>query len=132
MVGEPVGQAIQQISDEGGNNTGAEHTESRHGLKFREESGDVLQAPLGPRRRIRGGIGPPARTRRSRLLGHPGQLVIITKRGEPVAQLLPFGDGKRPFTGSALVEWIGATSHHRSRSTEDIEARIADAQGDWD
>ena len=61
-----------------------------------------------------------------------GERVIITKRGEPVAQLLPFGDGKRPFTGSALVEWIGATSHHRSRSTEDIEARIADAQGDWD
>ncbi|MFZ1382680.1 MAG: type II toxin-antitoxin system prevent-host-death family antitoxin [Scrofimicrobium sp.] len=62
-----------------------------------------------------------------------GDTVVITKRGTPVAKLLPIPSDPKPFTGSALAAWIKQTSPARSSlSTEEIDQRIAVAQGDWD
>ena len=77
-----------------------------------------------------------ARNNLSRLIAdaRSGIEVVITNRGVPVAQITPVAPVDTAFTGRSLVEWLEANPiPERSRRTsEEIEAQIAEERASWD
>ncbi len=77
-----------------------------------------------------------ARNNLSRLIAdaRSGLEVVITNRGVPVAQITPIAPTEVIGNGRALVEWIEANPlpERLRRTSEEIEAQIAEARDAWD
>ncbi|MGM7698710.1 type II toxin-antitoxin system Phd/YefM family antitoxin [Microbacterium sp. A84] len=77
-----------------------------------------------------------ARNNLSRLIAESqsGQEVVITKRGAPVARLVPIGPVDLITSGEALVEWIESNPvpSRLSRTSEELDAQIAEARDAWE
>jgi prevent-host-death family protein len=67
-----------------------------------------------------------------------GEDVVIANRGEPVARLVPAGKpaGAAPGIGSgrAILAWLESHSlpDYARRSTEEIDAAIAEERSSWE
>lgn len=63
-----------------------------------------------------------------------GEDIVIANRGVPVARLVAITPEEDQSTGKSLVSWLD--SHplptHASRSSEDIEAGIAEERASWE
>jgi prevent-host-death family protein len=77
-----------------------------------------------------------ARNSLSRLIAESqaGEEVVITKRGAPVAKIVPIGPVDVVLSGRILVEWI---EQHRLpdrlvRSAADLDAQIAESRDAWE
>lgn len=77
-----------------------------------------------------------ARNSLSRLIAdsQAGEDVVITKRGKPVAKLVPIGPVDLVRSGRLLVEWIEQDPLPRrlSRSAAELDAQIAESRDSWE
>lgn len=77
-----------------------------------------------------------ARNNLSRLIAESqsGEDVVITKRGAPVARLVPIGPVDMVTSGRALVEWIEAEPlpSRLARAESELDAQIAEARDAWE
>ncbi len=77
-----------------------------------------------------------ARNNLSRLIAESqaGEDVVITKRGTPVARIVPIGPVDLVRNGRTLVEWIkqNPLPSRLVRSSADIEAQIAENRDAWE
>lgn len=76
-----------------------------------------------------------ARNSLSRLIAQSqaGEDVVITKRGAPVARIVPVGPVDVPHTGRLLVEWIEANPlpARLRREATDLDAQIEENRDAW-
>jgi prevent-host-death family protein len=67
-----------------------------------------------------------------------GEEVVIANRGEPVARLLPVGKPQGAASGigsaRAILDWLEGHSlpDYARRSTEEIDAAIAEEKSSWE
>lgn len=63
-----------------------------------------------------------------------GEDVVITKRGTPVARLVPIGPVDVVRSGRLLVEWIEQhpLPPRLARSTEELDAQVAENRDAWE
>lgn len=77
-----------------------------------------------------------ARNSLSRLIAESqaGEDVVITKRGKPVAKLMPIGPVDLVRSGRFLVEWIeqDPLPQRLSRSSAEIDAQITESRDSWE
>lgn len=77
-----------------------------------------------------------ARNSLSRLIAdsQAGDDVVITKRGKPVAKLVPIGPVDLVRSGRLLVEWIEQNPVPRrlSRSSAELDAQIEESRNAWE
>lgn len=77
-----------------------------------------------------------ARNNLSRLIAdsQSGEDVVITKRGTPVAKIVPIGPVDIVHSGRFLVEWIEQhpLPSRLSRSASEIDAQIAENRDAWE
>lgn len=77
-----------------------------------------------------------ARNNLSRLTAESqaGEDVVITKRGTPVARLVPIGPVDVVRSGRLLVEWIEQhpLPPRLARSTEELDAQVAENRDAWE
>lgn len=77
-----------------------------------------------------------ARNNLSRLIAESqsGEDVVITKRGAPVARLVPIGPVDLIRSGTALIEWIESNPvpTRLSRTSAELDAQIAEARDSWE
>ncbi|MGL3150486.1 type II toxin-antitoxin system Phd/YefM family antitoxin [Microbacterium sp. A82] len=77
-----------------------------------------------------------ARNNLSRLIAESqsGEDVVITKRGAPVARLVPIGPVDLIRSGTALIEWIESNPvpTRLSRTSAELDAQIAAARDSWE
>lgn len=77
-----------------------------------------------------------ARNSLSRLIAESqaGDEVVITKRGKPVAKLVPIGPVDLVRSGRVLVEWIEQNPVPRrlSRSSAELDAQIEESRNSWE
>lgn len=77
-----------------------------------------------------------ARNNLSRLIAESqaGEDVVITKRGTPVARLVPIGPVDVVRSGRLLVEWIEQhpLPPRLSRTTEELDAQVAENRDAWE
>ncbi|WP_337005342.1 MULTISPECIES: type II toxin-antitoxin system Phd/YefM family antitoxin [unclassified Microbacterium] len=77
-----------------------------------------------------------ARNNLSRLIAdsQAGDDVVITKRGKPVAKLVPVGPVDLVRSGRFLVEWIEQNPVPRrlSRSSAELDAQIEESRNAWE
>ena len=77
-----------------------------------------------------------ARNNLSRLIAdsQAGEEVVITKRGTPVAKIVPIGPVDVVRSGRFLVEWIEEhpLPDRLTRSAADLDAQIAESRDAWE
>ncbi|WP_431805599.1 type II toxin-antitoxin system Phd/YefM family antitoxin [Microbacterium paraoxydans] len=77
-----------------------------------------------------------ARNNLSRLIAESqaGEDVVITKRGTPVARIVPIGPVDVVRSGRVLVEWIGRDPlpDRLIRTTAEIDSQIRENRDDWE
>lgn len=77
-----------------------------------------------------------ARNNLSRLIteAQAGEDVVITKRGTPVARIVPIGPVDMVRSGRVLAEWIGRDPlpDRLSRSTTEIDGQIRENRDAWE
>lgn len=77
-----------------------------------------------------------ARNNLSRLIAESqaGEDVVITKRGTPVARIVPIGPVDVVRNGRVLVEWIGRDPlpDRLIRTTAEIDRQIRENRDDWE
>ena len=77
-----------------------------------------------------------ARNSLSRLIAESqaGEDVVITKRGTPVAKIVPIGPVDAVFSGRFLVEWIEQhpLPDRLARSAAELDAQIAESRDAWE
>jgi prevent-host-death family protein len=77
-----------------------------------------------------------ARNNLSRLIAdsQAGDDVVITKRGKPVAKLVPIGPVDLVRSGRVLVEWIerNPVPERLSRSADALDAQIEESRDAWE
>ena len=77
-----------------------------------------------------------ARNNLSRLIAdsQAGEEVVITKRGTPVAKIVPIGPVDVVHSGRFLVEWIEQhpLPDRLTRSAADLDAQIAESRDAWE
>lgn len=77
-----------------------------------------------------------ARNNLSRLIAESqaGEDVVITKRGTPVARIVPIGPVDMVRSGRVLVEWIGRDPlpERLIRTTAEIDRQIRENRDDWE
>jgi len=77
-----------------------------------------------------------ARNNLSRLIAESqaGEDVVITKRGTPVARIVPIGPVDVVRSGRVLVEWIGRDPlpDRLIRTTAEIDRQIRENRDDWE
>jgi prevent-host-death family protein len=77
-----------------------------------------------------------ARNNLSRLIAdsQAGEEVVITKRGTPVAKIVPIGPVDVVYSGRVLVEWIEQhpLPDRLARSAADLDAQIAENRDAWE
>ena len=77
-----------------------------------------------------------ARNSLSRLIAdsQAGEDVVITKRGRPVAKLVPIGPVDLVRSGRVLVEWIeqDPLPARLSRSSAELDAQIEENRNSWE
>lgn len=77
-----------------------------------------------------------ARNSLSRLIAdsQAGEEVVITKRGKPVAKLVPIGPVDVVRSGRLLVEWIDQhpVPQRLSRSSAELDAQILESRDSWE
>ncbi|MGO2748217.1 type II toxin-antitoxin system Phd/YefM family antitoxin [Microbacterium sp.] len=77
-----------------------------------------------------------ARNNLSRLIAdaRSGDEVVITNRGIPVVKVVPVGRPDVIMNGPAIVEWLEANPllSRGRRSTDEIEAQIAEERESWE
>lgn len=77
-----------------------------------------------------------ARNNLSRLIAESqsGEEVVITKRGAPVARLVPIGPVDLITSGAALIDWLEANPVplRLSRTSDELDAQIAEARDAWE
>lgn len=77
-----------------------------------------------------------ARNNLSRLIAESqaGEDVVITKRGTPVARIVPIGPVDVVRSGRLLVEWIGRDPlpDRLIRTTAEIDRQIRENRDDWE
>lgn len=77
-----------------------------------------------------------ARNNLSRLIveSQSGEDVVITRRGTPVARLVPVGPVDRIQSGRLLVEWIESSPlpPRLSRLAREIDAQVAENRDAWE
>lgn len=77
-----------------------------------------------------------ARNNLSRLIAESqaGEDVVITKRGTPVARIVPIGPVDMVRSGRVLVEWIGRDPlpDRLIRTTAEIDSQIRENRDDWE
>lgn len=77
-----------------------------------------------------------ARNNLSRLIAESqaGEDVVITKRGTPVARIVPIGPVDMVRSGRVLVEWIGRDPlpDRLIRATAEIDRQIRENRDDWE
>ncbi|MFE7067939.1 type II toxin-antitoxin system prevent-host-death family antitoxin [uncultured Microbacterium sp.] len=77
-----------------------------------------------------------ARNNLSRLIAESqaGEDVVITKRGTPVARLVPIGPVDVVRSGRLLVEWIEQhpLPPRLARTAEELDAQVADNRDAWE
>lgn len=77
-----------------------------------------------------------ARNNLSRLIAESqaGEDVVITKRGTPVARLVPIGSVDAVRSGRLLVEWIEQypLPPRLARTAEELDAQIAENRDAWE
>lgn len=77
-----------------------------------------------------------ARNNLSRLIAESqaGDDVVITKRGTPVARIVPIGPVDMVRSGRVLAEWIGRDPlpDRLSRSTTEIDGQIRENRDAWE
>ncbi|MBS0024177.1 type II toxin-antitoxin system Phd/YefM family antitoxin [Microbacterium paraoxydans] len=77
-----------------------------------------------------------ARNNLSRLIAESqaGEDVVITKRGTPVARIVPIGPVDMVRSGRVLVEWIGRDPlpDRLIRTTAEIDRQIRENRDDWE
>ena len=77
-----------------------------------------------------------ARNNLSRLIAESqaGEDVVITKRGTPVARIVPIGPVDMVRSGRVLAEWIGRDPlpDRLSRSTTEIDGQIRENRDAWE
>ncbi|PCE14489.1 hypothetical protein AUC47_02575 [Microbacterium sp. SZ1] len=77
-----------------------------------------------------------ARNNLSRLIAESesGEDVVITRRGTPVARIVPVGPVDVVQSGRLLVEWIDSAPlpPRLSRLSRDIDSQIAESRDAWE
>ncbi|MFJ4175046.1 type II toxin-antitoxin system Phd/YefM family antitoxin [Microbacterium sp. NPDC089696] len=77
-----------------------------------------------------------ARNNLSRLIveSQSGEDVVITRRGTPVARIVPVGPVDIVRSGRLLVEWIDAAPlpPRLARPSREIDAQIAESRDAWE
>ncbi|WP_144882283.1 type II toxin-antitoxin system Phd/YefM family antitoxin [Microbacterium paraoxydans] len=77
-----------------------------------------------------------ARNNLSRLIAESqaGEDVVITKRGTPVARLVPIGPVDLLRSGRLLVEWIEQhpLPPRLARTAEELDAQVAENRDAWE
>ncbi len=77
-----------------------------------------------------------ARNSLSRLIAdsQAGEDVVITKRGRPVAKLVPSGPVDLVRSGRLLVEWLESDPlpGRLARSAAELDAQIAESRDAWE
>ena len=77
-----------------------------------------------------------ARNSLSRLIAESqaGADVVITKRGTPVARIVPVGPVNLVRSGRLLVEWIeeNPLPERLSRAASELDAQIDDSRDSWE
>ncbi|MCU1478959.1 MAG: type toxin-antitoxin system prevent-host-death family antitoxin [Subtercola sp.] len=63
-----------------------------------------------------------------------GEDIVISKRGRPLVRLVPVADESSRFTGEQAARWL--TTHpapaYSSRSTDELDAQIAEERAAWE
>ncbi|WP_435747054.1 type II toxin-antitoxin system Phd/YefM family antitoxin [Microbacterium sp. PMB16] len=77
-----------------------------------------------------------ARNNLSRLIAdsQAGEEVVITKRGTPVAKIVPIGPVDVVYSGRLLVEWMeqDPLPERLKRSAAELDAQIAESRDAWE